>query len=111
MIFVKIPQNFIKSPLKSCLYAIKHFVCLLLSACPYFFTADPKVSLNILWRFPGNSLFDFIVSETLFNVLDKVCISFGARENSAPDDELPDENLCFFFSLTPLVVYAFVTQE
>ena len=33
------------------------------------------------------------VSETLFNVLDKVCISFGDRENSAPDGELTDQNL------------------
>ena len=45
------------------------------------------------------------VSETLFNVLDKVCVSFGARENSAPNGELIDQNLCFFlfvfFSLTP----------
>ena len=28
------------------------------------------------------------VSETLFNMLDKVCIRFGARKNSAPDSEL-----------------------
>ena len=27
-------------------------------------------------------------SKTLFNVLDKVCISFGAGENSAPGGEL-----------------------
>ena len=40
------------------------------------------------------------VSETLFNMLDKVCISFGARENSAPDGELTDQNL-WFLSLTP----------
>ena len=33
------------------------------------------------------------VSETLFNMLDKVCISFGARENLAPDGELTDQNL------------------
>ena len=32
-------------------------------------------------------------SETLCNVLDKVCISFGARENSEPDGELTDQNL------------------
>ena len=32
-------------------------------------------------------------SETLFHVLDKVCISFGASENSAPYDELTDQNL------------------
>ena len=31
------------------------------------------------------------VSETLFNVLDKVCISFGAMKNSAPDAELTDQ--------------------
>ena len=36
------------------------------------------------------------VSESLFNV----CITFGARENSAPDGELTDQNL-WFFSLTP----------
>ena len=30
------------------------------------------------------------VSETLFYVLDKVCISFGAREKSAPGGELTD---------------------
>ena len=30
------------------------------------------------------------VSETLINVLDKVCISFGSRENSAPDGEITD---------------------
>ena len=28
------------------------------------------------------------VSEALFNVLDKVCITFGTRENSSPDGEL-----------------------
>ena len=33
------------------------------------------------------------VSETLSNVLDKVCITFGARENSASDGELTDQNL------------------
>ena len=33
------------------------------------------------------------VSETLFNVLDKVCITFGARENSSPDGELTEQNL------------------
>ena len=33
------------------------------------------------------------VSETLFNVLEKVCISFRARENSAPGGELTDQNL------------------
>ena len=33
------------------------------------------------------------VSETLFNVIDKDCISFGARENSAPDGDLTDQNL------------------
>ena len=33
------------------------------------------------------------VSETLFNVLDKVCISFGARWNSAAGGELTDQNL------------------
>ena len=33
------------------------------------------------------------VSETLVNVLDKVCISFGAREKSALDGELTDQNL------------------
>ena len=33
------------------------------------------------------------VSETLFNVLDKVCISFGARETSALDGEVTDQNL------------------
>ena len=33
------------------------------------------------------------VSETLFNVLDKVRISFGVGENSAPDGELTDQNL------------------
>ena len=27
------------------------------------------------------------VSEALFNALDKVCINFGARENSSPGDE------------------------
>ena len=30
------------------------------------------------------------VSETLFNVLDKICITFEATENSSPDDELTD---------------------
>ena len=30
-------------------------------------------------------------SETLFNVLDKVSITFGARENSSPDGELTDQ--------------------
>ena len=50
------------------------------------------------------------VSEALFNVLDKVCISLGPRENSAPDSELTDQNLSFLkFHL--LIVYAFVTQE
>ena len=33
------------------------------------------------------------VSETLFNVLDKVCISFGARENSVLHGALTDQNL------------------
>ena len=33
------------------------------------------------------------ISATLFNVLNKVCITFGARENSAPDGELIDQNL------------------
>ena len=33
------------------------------------------------------------VSETSLNVLDKVCISFGARDNSAPDGELTNQNL------------------
>ena len=37
------------------------------------------------------------VSETLlFNVLDKVGISFGARGNSAPDSELTDQNVWLF---------------
>ena len=46
------------------------------------------------------------VSEILFNVIDKVCITFGARKNSASDGELTDQNLNFFFD--PLIVYAFV---
>ena len=33
------------------------------------------------------------VSEALFNVLDKVCISFGAIENSVPDGEFTAQNL------------------
>ena len=33
------------------------------------------------------------VSGTLFNVLDKVCITFGARENSSLDGKLTDQNL------------------
>ena len=33
------------------------------------------------------------VSDTLLNVVDKVCISFGARENLAPDGGLTDQNL------------------
>ena len=33
------------------------------------------------------------VSETLLNVLIKVCIRFGARQNSAPDSELTDQHL------------------
>ena len=33
------------------------------------------------------------VTETLFNMLFKVCISFGAIENSVPDGELTDQNL------------------
>ena len=32
------------------------------------------------------------VSET-FNVLDKVCTTFGAKENSSPDGELTGQNL------------------
>ena len=32
------------------------------------------------------------VSEALFNVLDKVCTSYGARKNSAPDSKLTDQN-------------------
>ena len=40
------------------------------------------------------------VSETLFNVLDKVCLSFGAKPNSAPDGELTDQNL-WVLSLIP----------
>ena len=33
------------------------------------------------------------VFETLFNMLYKVCITFGARESSSPDSELTDQNL------------------
>ena len=33
------------------------------------------------------------VAETLFNVLDKVCFSFGAKKNSTPDGELTDQNV------------------
>ena len=40
------------------------------------------------------------VSETLFNVLDKVCITFGAREHPALDIELTDQNFDFL-SLIP----------
>ena len=36
------------------------------------------------------------VSKTLVNVLDKVCITFGARENTSSDGKLIDQNLCFF---------------
>ena len=35
------------------------------------------------------------VSETLFNLLDKVCISLGAIKNSAPDGELTDQSFYF----------------
>ena len=31
-------------------------------------------------------------SETLFKVLDKVCITLEARQNSSPDGELTDQN-------------------
>ena len=33
------------------------------------------------------------VSGTLFNVLDKVFVTFGAREDSSPDGKLTDQNL------------------
>ena len=46
------------------------------------------------------------VSETLFNVLHKVCITFGAREKSSPDFQLT----CDFY-YDPLFVCAFVTHE
>ena len=50
------------------------------------------------------------VSETPFNVLDKVCFRFGVRQNSTPDSELTDQNLSFLeFDL--LIVYAFVMHE
>ena len=42
------------------------------------------------------------VSETLFTVLDKVWIHFGARDKSAPDGELIAQNL-WFFSLSPIL--------
>ena len=33
------------------------------------------------------------VSGTSFNVLDKVCVTFGTRENSSPDGKLTDQNM------------------
>ena len=42
------------------------------------------------------------VSETLCNVLDKVCVTFGASEYLSPDGESTEHNLsCGFFILTP----------
>ena len=50
------------------------------------------------------------VSETLFNVFDKVCVIFGAWENSSPEDELTDQHFVIFV-FDSLIVYAFVISK
>ena len=46
-------------------------------------------------------------------MLDKVFITFGARENSSPDVEFNRSELgdFLYFIIDPLIVYAFVTHE
>ena len=39
------------------------------------------------------------VSDTLCNVLDKLCTTLGARKNFSPDGELTDRNVIFILTL------------
>ena len=53
-----------------------------------------------------------VVSETLFKVLDKVCTTFGASENSLSDGELTYQKVCvfcvfFFFVFFVVVVFIY----
>ena len=49
---------------------------------------------GLLLRIPDD------ISETLFNMLDRVCTTFGARENLPPDSGLTDQNSFLYWGYT-----------